>query len=339
MSSVGPMLWKTARLTVRSLSRLAAKGSETAYSSNRRLCDRSGQFDDASADPGLMSSHADNGQYIRRVVLPRVVRSTSCTSSLWPTTASAPRRPRPRAPRVPVLRVRSGVPGRVGGLPDALEGPAALPELRVERGRHLRPADRRPLRQAARHRHRDPAVRPQRLQQANMESRSSSSSAPSTLTRSSPKTSSCSGRRRRRPPAPARPAGPRAAPGGRPWPPPRSPARSRARRRARRSRRSRRGLGLRRAYLPQVERPQRRVALARQDQRQRDGAVEQVGAAVLAGPLGRARDVEHVVEHLEREPDPAAEAPEHGDRRRPLERPSSQAAWNSRAVLRSQRCS
>ena len=41
---------------------------------------------------------------------------------------------------------------------------------------------------------------------------------------------------------------------------------------------------------------------------------------MLAGPLGRARHVEHVVEHLEREPDPAPEAPQHVDRRRPLQR-------------------
>ena len=47
--------------------------------------------------------------------------------------------------------------------------------------------------------------------------------------------------------------------------------------------------------------------------RQRDGAVEQVGAAVLAGPLGRAADVEHVVEQLEGEPDAA---PERAERRR-----------------------
>ena len=42
-----------------------------------------------------------------------------------------------------------------------------------------------------------------------------------------------------------------------------------------------------RAHGAQIERPQRRIALAGEDQRQRDRAVEQVGAAVLAGPLGR----------------------------------------------------
>ena len=52
----------------------------------------------------------------------------------------------------------------------------------------------------------------------------------------------------------------------------------------------------------------------------RDGAVEQVGAAVLAGPLGRAGDVEHVVEQLEREADAAPEAAQHVDRRGALQR-------------------
>jgi hypothetical protein len=62
------------------------------------------------------------------------------------------------------------------------------------------------------------------------------------------------------------------------------------------------------------------IALARQDQRERDRAVEQVGSAVLAGPLGRAGDVEHVVEQLEREPDPAPELAEHVRRPAALER-------------------
>ena len=44
--------------------------------------------------------------------------------------------------------------------------------------------------------------------------------------------------------------------------------------------------------------------------RQRDGAVEQVRAARLAGALDRARDVEHVVEHLKGEPDAAGERAE-----------------------------
>ena len=50
------------------------------------------------------------------------------------------------------------------------------------------------------------------------------------------------------------------------------------------------------------------VALARDDQRQRDRAVQQVRAAVLAGALGRARHVEHVVEDLEGQADAPAEA-------------------------------
>ena len=90
--------------------------------------------------------------------------------------------------------------------------------------------------------------------------------------------------------------------------------------------------------VAQVERGQPRIALAGEDERQRDRAVEQVGAAVLAGALGRARDVEHVVEQLEGEADPAPEARR---ARRPApppsSAPSSHAAWNSRAVLRSQR--
>ena len=52
------------------------------------------------------------------------------------------------------------------------------------------------------------------------------------------------------------------------------------------------------------------VAFAREDQRQRDGAVEQVRAARLAGSLRRARHVEHVVEQLESEPDPPGELAE-----------------------------
>ena len=51
-----------------------------------------------------------------------------------------------------------------------------------------------------------------------------------------------------------------------------------------------------------------RIALRRLDQRQRHRAVEQVGAARLAGPLRRAADVEDVVEQLEGEPDAGAEA-------------------------------
>ena len=44
------------------------------------------------------------------------------------------------------------------------------------------------------------------------------------------------------------------------------------------------------------------------DQRQGHGAVEQVGAARLAGPLRRPADVEYVVEQLEGEADPGSEA-------------------------------
>ena len=59
----------------------------------------------------------------------------------------------------------------------------------------------------------------------------------------------------------------------------------------------------RRVEPAQVELGQRGVALAGEDQRQRHRAVEQVGAARLAGALRRAADVEHVVEQLEREAD------------------------------------
>src|SRR5947209_3572078 len=52
------------------------------------------------------------------------------------------------------------------------------------------------------------------------------------------------------------------------------------------------------------------AALAREDERQRHGAVEQVGPPVLAGALGRPRHVEHVVEELEGEADASAELAE-----------------------------
>ena len=65
-----------------------------------------------------------------------------------------------------------------------------------------------------------------------------------------------------------------------------------------------------RADGPQVQPRERRVALAGEDERQRHRAVQQVRAAVLARPLGRSRDVEHVVEQLEGEPDPAPERAE-----------------------------
>ena len=60
----------------------------------------------------------------------------------------------------------------------------------------------------------------------------------------------------------------------------------------------------------QVERGQLAVALAGEDQRQRDGAVEQVRAARLAGALDRTGDVEHVVEHLKGQPDAAGKRAE-----------------------------
>ena len=65
-----------------------------------------------------------------------------------------------------------------------------------------------------------------------------------------------------------------------------------------------------------IERGKLRVGLAREDQRQRDRAVEQVGAARLARTLDRTADVEDVVEQLEREPDPASERAERRRTRR-----------------------
>ena len=94
-----------------------------------------------------------------------------------------------------------------------------------------------------------------------------------------------------------------------------------------------------RPHRAQVERRKLRIALAGEDERQRDRAVEQVGAAVLARALGRAR--------TRRARRRAAGTPARcGGRsrparrpgRRPRARPSRHAAWNSRAVLRSQRC-
>ena len=61
--------------------------------------------------------------------------------------------------------------------------------------------------------------------------------------------------------------------------------------------------------------------VAGQDQRQRDRAVEQVGAARLAGALGRPGHVEDVVEDLEGEADPLAERAERLDSAVALERP------------------
>src|SRR5205823_1251473 len=51
----------------------------------------------------------------------------------------------------------------------------------------------------------------------------------------------------------------------------------------------------------------RRIPLAGQDVRQRDGAVEQVGPPRLAGALDRPGDVENVVEQLEGQADAPAE--------------------------------
>ena len=92
----------------------------------------------------------------------------------------------------------------------------------------------------------------------------------------------------------------------------------------------------------QVDRGQLRLALAGEDQRQRDGAVEQVGAPRLARALDRPGDVEHVVEQLEGEADAAGERAERVGQRRPSRRaavsaPSRQAASNRAAVFSSQR--
>ena len=59
--------------------------------------------------------------------------------------------------------------------------------------------------------------------------------------------------------------------------------------------------------LAEIERRELRVTVTGEDQRQRHRAVQQVGAAWLAGQLGRTGHVEHVVEHLERHADPLAE--------------------------------
>ena len=64
----------------------------------------------------------------------------------------------------------------------------------------------------------------------------------------------------------------------------------------------------------QVDPGQRRAALARLDQWQCDGAVEQIGATGLTGALGRAGDIEDVIEQLEGDPDVLAEAAQHIDR-------------------------
>ena len=73
--------------------------------------------------------------------------------------------------------------------------------------------------------------------------------------------------------------------------------------------------------LAQVELSQLGVGLARQDQRQRDRAVEQVGAPGLAGALRRPGDVQHVVEQLEGHADPFAERGQGWERTATLDRP------------------
>ena len=71
------------------------------------------------------------------------------------------------------------------------------------------------------------------------------------------------------------------------------------------------GLGLlRRPHRAQVQPRELRIALPREDERQRHGPVQEVGPAVLAGALGGARDVQDVVQELEGQPDPAPEVAE-----------------------------
>ena len=95
---------------------------------------------------------------------PRVARSRSSTSSApGARRRRVPARRPARGPaRLPRVRPRARLPGRVGGgLRDALGGRAPLPELRVDDGRHVRPGHRRPLRRAARPRHRGAGRGPQ----------------------------------------------------------------------------------------------------------------------------------------------------------------------------------
>src|SRR5688572_22497095 len=65
-----------------------------------------------------------------------------------------------------------------------------------------------------------------------------------------------------------------------------------------------------RAHRPKIQPPKLGIGLGSQYQRQRDGAVEQVAAALLSGLLGCPLDVEHVVEKLERDSDSVPEAAE-----------------------------
>ena len=78
--------------------------------------------------------------------------------------------------------------------------------------------------------------------------------------------------------------------------------------------------------LPQVERRQRRILLAGEDQRQRDRAVEQVRPAVLSGARGRAAHVQQVIEHLERDAEVLAERLQRLRLRRPSARPRARPA-------------
>ena len=265
-------------------------------------------------------------------------------------------RQRERARPAPLRRLRAptwSTPSRGKRPTSPTGGLAPLPELRALRAGRLRPGRVRPLRRSARA-GTDALTRDfKRLMAANMAEEIDRFVA---------------GARRRRDPADgllgASPLGvaldhavgdqvqqSRLLAAGSssaarpPSPPPRAPARTRgpppARPWPRSGRRRASASAARRDLAPQVERRQRRVALARQDQRQRDRAVEQVGAARLAGALDRARHVEHVVEDLERDADPAAELRRARRRRAapgaPSSAPSRQAASNRRAVFSSQR--
>ena len=198
--------------------------------------------------------------------------------------------------------------------PDALGGAPALPQLRVERTGRLRPG--RPSTASTRSSTAAPSARP-RPQAPDARQHGGRDRALRPALDVGPHLadgllaprSSCSGRTTRRPPARARRAGRRAASGRSAFA---SATIASASARAT-SQRARGGDRVaHRLRLPRAcararrsSARQRRVALAREDQRQRDRAVEQVGAAVLAGALRRARDVEHVVEQLEGQPDPA----------------------------------
>ena len=234
--------------------------------------------------------------------------------------ATMPRARRPAPLRV--VRLRAGLPRRVGGgRRDPLGGHAALPQLRVGRHRRLRAGPRRALRRGARPRHRGPRPRPQApdARQHGGGDRALRQRARGQTT-SSPRTSR-PGTGRSHPSRPRqRPSDPRRH---------RAPSLRKARqlrlrllddRRAPAARDSSSApvaairvadrLGRRRVAARRSSARRSAVALAREDERQRDRAVEQVGAAVLARALGGAGDVEDVVEQLERQADPAAERAE-----------------------------